>query len=81
MDHRKTEWEAAGCMADLANYAEYCKENALAAIRQHNEHIELCNRVIESAETGRPMTPAGGEQHWRAEMNALRQKADAAEAG
>jgi hypothetical protein len=76
MDHRATEWQAASCMADLANYAEHCRHSAFEAITKHNEHIEVCNRVIESAETGRPVPPTGdGEDnkltidHLRKELN------------
>jgi chromosome segregation ATPase len=58
-------------MADLANYAEYCKHNAQEAIARHNDHIETCNRVIESADTGRPI-PAGSQEDWRPEMDRLR---------
>jgi hypothetical protein len=71
MDRKDTEWEAAGCMADLANYAEYCKRNAQEAITKYNDHIETCNRVIESADTGRPI-PAGSQEDWRPEMDRLR---------
>lgn len=73
MDRKDTEWEAAECLADLANYADYCKRHALEAIQKHNEHIEVCNRVIESAETGRPITPgSGNEEQWKAEVEKLR---------
>jgi len=72
MDRKDTEWEAAECLADLANYADYCKRHALEAIQQHNDHIEVCNRVIESAETGRPMAAGGsGESEWKAEAEKL----------
>lgn len=73
MDRKDTEWEAAECLADLANYADYCKRHALEAIQKHNEHIEVCNRVIESTETGRPITPgSGNEEQWKAEVERLR---------
>jgi hypothetical protein len=72
MDRKDMEWEAAGCMADLANYADYCKRDAQEAIRRHNEHVEVCNRVIESAETGRPMNASGNEEQWKAELERLR---------
>jgi hypothetical protein len=71
MDRKDTEWEAASCMADLTNYADHCKRNALEAIQKHNEHIEVCNRVIEAAETGRPMAGAS-QDDWRIEMDRLR---------
>jgi hypothetical protein len=73
MDRKDTEWEAAECLADLANYADYCKRHALEAIQTHNDHIEVCNRVIESAERGRPLTPgSGSEEQWKAEVERLR---------
>jgi hypothetical protein len=72
MDRKDTEWEAAECLADLANYADYCRRNALEAIEQHNAHIEVCNRVIESAQTGRPMASGGNsESDWKAEADRL----------
>ena len=72
MDRKDTEWEAAECLADLANYADYCKRHAVEAIQQHNDHIEVCNRVIESAETGRPTAAGGsGESDWKAEAEKL----------
>jgi hypothetical protein len=71
IDRKDTEWEAASFMADLANYAEYCKQHATEAIQKHNEHIEVCNRVIEAADSGRPM-PAGLQEDWRPEMERLR---------
>ena len=72
MDRKDTEWEAAECLADLANYADYCKRYALEAIQKHNEHIEVCNRVIESAETGKPMVAGDMEGDWKAEVQRLR---------
>ena len=72
MDRKDTEWEAAECLADLANYADYCKRHALEAIQKHNEHIEVCNRVIESAETGKPMVAGDMEGDWKTEVQRLR---------
>lgn len=72
MDRKDTEWEAAECLADLANYADYCKRHALEAIQKHNDHIELCNRVIESAETGKPMVAGNMEGDWKTEVQRLR---------
>jgi len=70
MDRKDGEWEAAECLADLANYADYCKGHALEAIRQYNEHIEICNRVIESAETGSAIA-ASSAHDWKMEMERL----------
>jgi hypothetical protein len=71
MDRKDTEWEAAECLADLANYADYCRRHAQEAIQQHNDHLEACNRVIESAETGRPLAGGSGEADWKAEVSTL----------
>ena len=70
MDRKDVEWESAACLADLANYAEYCKRHALEAIRQHNEHIETCNRVIESGESGGAYAGAA-DGGWKAEVEKL----------
>jgi hypothetical protein len=67
-------------MADLANYAEYCKQHATEAIQKHNEHIEVCNRVIEAGETGRPIASHESGPQWQLEMEALREKAETMEA-
>ncbi|MCZ2078696.1 MAG: hypothetical protein LC130_27335 [Bryobacterales bacterium] len=72
MDRKDTEWEAAECLADLANYADYCKRHALEAIQKHNEHIEVCNRVIESEETGKPVMAGDVDGDWKAEVQRLR---------
>lgn len=74
IDRRELEWEAAGCMADLANYAHFCKRQALEAIAKHNEHIELCNRLIESEETGKPVPPGGVSDEQRQTIDRLQKE-------
>ena len=80
MDRKDIEWEAAECLADLANYADYCLRHAIEAVTEHNNHIEACNRVIESAETGRMLVSGSGtEGEWKAELEKMR--AEVAEKG
>jgi hypothetical protein len=43
--------------ADALRYSEYCKREAKAAIRRHNEHMDKCNRVIEDQRSGLATTP------------------------
>ena len=74
IDRRELEWQAAGCMADLANYALFCKQNALEAVAKHNEHIELCNRLIESEETGKPVPPGGASDEQRQTIDRLQKE-------
>lgn len=51
---------AAECLADAINAKRIADHRALEAINQHNRHIEMCNRVIESHESGLA-TGAGSE--------------------
>ena len=74
IDRRELEWQAAGCMADLANYAHFCKQQALEAVARHNEHIELCNRLIESEETGKPVPPSGVSDEQRQTIDRLQKE-------
>jgi hypothetical protein len=71
MDRKDGEWEAAECLADLANYADYCKRHALEAITQYNEHIEICNRVIESAQTGAASDASAHGADWKTQAQKL----------
>lgn len=45
--------------ADALNYASYWKEHATSATSKHNAHIEKCNRVIETGDSG---SPTGGSE-------------------
>ncbi|MBV9083003.1 MAG: hypothetical protein JOZ62_10025 [Acidobacteriaceae bacterium] len=51
-DRLRETWELAECAADALRYSEYCKRKADHAIARYNEHVEKCNRVVESAESG-----------------------------
>jgi hypothetical protein len=51
-DRVRERWQLAEHVADALRYAEYCKRKAVEAIDRYNLHIETCNRVIESGESG-----------------------------
>jgi hypothetical protein len=51
-DRVRERWQLAEHAADALRYAEYCKRKAAEAIAHYNLHIETCNRVIESGESG-----------------------------
>jgi len=54
-DGRRKDWVTAEMMTDLLNQDQQSREVARGAIRKYNEHIERCNRVIEAADSGRPL--------------------------
>ena len=57
-DGRRKDWVTAEMMTDLLNQDQHSREVAREAIRKYNDHIERCNRVIEAAESGRPLPGA-----------------------
>jgi len=52
LDHRRTMRITAEMMADVYSHDLYARQAATEAIEKYNRHIEQCNRVIESAESG-----------------------------
>ncbi len=62
-------WVAAECLADAINAKRIADYKALEAIEQHNRHIEMCNRVIESQDSG--LATGSGAEDWRREMRDL----------
>jgi hypothetical protein len=54
-DHRRVLWVTAEMMADLYNHDAHSRQIAREAIQKYNDHIERCNRAIESAEHGLSM--------------------------
>lgn len=51
-DHRRALWITAEMMTDLYNHDAYSRRIARQAIQNYNDHIERCNRAIESTECG-----------------------------
>lgn len=54
IDHRRSMWITAEMMTDLYNHDAYSRQVARDAIQKYNEHIERCNRAVETAERGLP---------------------------
>lgn len=55
IDHRRVLWITAEMMTDLYNHDRYSRQIAREAIEKYNDHIQHCNRAIESAESGLTM--------------------------
>jgi hypothetical protein len=60
-DHRRALWITAEMMTDLYKHDAYSRQIARKAIQKYNDHIERCNRVIESAEYGPTVPGQDGE--------------------
>lgn len=75
---RQIKWVAAECLADAINAKRIAEDRALEAIGLYNRHIEQCNRVIESQESGLP--GANPTDTWRQEVLTLKNKLTAEEA-
>jgi len=60
-DGRRKDWVTAEMMTDLLNQDQHSRGVAREAIRKYNDHIERCNRVIEAAESGRPVPGSATE--------------------
>ena len=60
-DHRRVLWITAEMMTDLYSHDVYSRQLAREAIQKYNDHIERCNRAIESAECGLSMPGQNSE--------------------
>jgi hypothetical protein len=60
-DSKRKEWMTAEMMTDLLNHDQHSRAAAREAIRKYNGHIERCNRVIEAADSGRPLPGSPAE--------------------
>jgi len=61
MDGRRERFVTEEMMTDLYNHDLHSRAAAREAIEKYNGHIERCNRVIEAAEGGQPITGSGSE--------------------
>jgi len=52
IDHRRSMWITAEMMTDLYNHDAYSRQFAREAIQKYNDHIERCNRAVETGEHG-----------------------------
>jgi hypothetical protein len=66
---RQIKWVAAEFLADAINAKRIADTKALDAISQYNRHIEMCNRVIESHESG--IAPGSGSEEWQRQVRDL----------
>ncbi|MBK7926005.1 MAG: hypothetical protein IPJ98_00510 [Bryobacterales bacterium] len=61
---QQVKWVAAACLADAINAKRVADGRAFAAIDKYNRHMDACNRVIESEQSG---TPASASR-WKQEL-------------
>ncbi len=64
-------WAAAECLTDAINAKVVADKRAGDALDQYNRHIELCNRAIETNESGIPM--GKGTSDWQREIRELQE--------
>lgn len=64
-------WAAAECLMDAINAKVIADRRADEALDQYNRHIELCNRAIETNESGIPM--GKGTSDWQREIRELQE--------
>jgi hypothetical protein len=78
-DRVRERWQLAEHAADALRYAEYCKRRAREAISRYNEHVEKCNRVIESGESGMSTPETANLEDYKRELQRLKSDYDAKE--
>jgi hypothetical protein len=61
-DRRKERRIMDDMMAEVKSHDAYSRQAAHEAIKRYNDHIELCNRVIEMSEAGEAAVPGDGSQ-------------------
>lgn len=71
-DRVRETWELAEFAADAVGYAEYCKRAAKEAITKYNQHVETCNRVIESQTSGLVTPETANLESYKQEIARLR---------
>jgi cell division protein FtsB len=78
-DRVRERWQLAEHAADALRYAGYCKRKAREAISRYNDHVEKCNRVIESGESGISTPETANLEDYRRELQRLKSDNDAKE--
>jgi hypothetical protein len=66
---RQIKWIAAESLADVINAKRLADYKAMDTITQYNQHIEMCNRVIEGQESGIGTGKASSD--WQRELRDL----------
>ncbi len=67
----QVKWVAAECLADAINAKAVADARAGEAIDQYNCHIEMCNRAIETQQSGIPLAKTGSD--WQREIRELQE--------
>lgn len=75
-DRRKESRIMGDMMDEVKAHDAYSRKAAHEAIRQYNDHIELCNRAIEASETGQAVGTVAGSQPGQARTNLEKLRAD-----
>jgi hypothetical protein len=79
IDHRRAMWITAEMMADLYNQDAYSRQVAQEAIERYNQHIERCNRAIETGENNAAGAGADNElERLRTELMRVAEERDTA---
>ena len=77
IDQRRILWITAEMMADLYRHDLYSRHIAEKAIRKYNEHIERCNRAIETGQHEAAMLGTEPDQEaWRQKLEHVTEERD-----
>jgi hypothetical protein len=77
IDHRRAMWITAEMMADLYNHDLYSRDVAEKAIQKYNDHIERCNRAIETGQHGTAAQGTGSDHvSWKAQLDHVTEERD-----
>ena len=71
-DWVRDRWDLAENAADALRYSEHCRRQAKAAIARYNAHVEKCNRVIESRQSGLATPETANLESIKRELDKLR---------
>jgi hypothetical protein len=78
LDNRRRMRITAEMMADLYNHDLYSRQAAREAIERYNQHIEQCNRRMESVESGESRGGSSELERLRAELRSVAMQLEAA---
>ena len=77
IDQRRILWITSEMMADLYRHDFYSRRIAEKAIRKYNEHVESCNRAIETSQHGASIQGTELDQEaWRVKLEQATEERD-----
>ena len=76
IDHRRVLWVTAEMMTDLYNHDLYSRDVAEKAIEKYNQHIERCNRAIETSQHDTAMPGVEADDAWRTKLQQVAEERD-----